>query len=79
MKFENHPKIGDTVKLGFTVKKIISKTQPQTGHQIYYLCVEKDGVKRLLRYNPRTKETSASFERHTSTFGRLGKGPYKTW
>lgn len=79
MKFKETPKIGDEIKLGFILKKIISKTIKQTGSKRYYLALEKDGEKRLIAYNPKTKETSSSFERHSSSFGGSSKGSYKTW
>ena len=79
MKFKETPKIGDEIKLGFILKKIISKTIKQTGSKMYYLCLEKDGEKRLLYYNNRTKETGASFERNSSGFGGSSKGSFKSW
>lgn len=79
MKFKETPKIGDEIKLGFILKKIISKTIKQTNSKIYYLCLEKDAEKRLLYYNPRTKETGASFVRNSTSFGGSSKGNFKSW
>ncbi len=81
MKFTEHPKIGDVVKLGFTIKKIVSVTKTRGDKQFtyYYLYVEKDGERRILSYNKRTKETGGSFERHVPSFGGSSKGNFKTW
>ena len=79
MKFTEHPKKGDKVKLDFIVNRMVSKVQKQTGRKIYYLYVEKGDEKRILYYNPTTKETGASFERHSSSFGGSSKGNFKTW
>ena len=80
MKFKEHPKVGDKVRQDFIIKKIVSKTKKYNGknHTYYYLYVEKDNQKRILSYNPRTKEISGSFERHFSSFGK-DKGTYKEW
>jgi hypothetical protein len=78
MKFLEHPKVGQEVK-GYIVEKYISKIIKQTGSKLFYLCLQNGNEKRLLRYNPTTKETSASFERHCSSFGGSSKGSFKTW
>ncbi len=79
MKFKDPPKVNDEIKLGFILKKIISKTQKNTGRKIYYLALQKGDEKRLLQYNPKTMETSSSFERYSSSFGGSSKGNFKTW
>jgi hypothetical protein len=75
MKFLEHPKVGQEVK-GYIVEKYISKIIKQTGSKLF---LQNGNEKRLLRYNPTTKETSASFERHCSSFGNSSKGCFKTW
>lgn len=77
MKLSAHPKTGDIVNNGFIVNKIVRRTLMQSVN--YFLCVEKGEDKRMLRYNPRLKEVSNSFERHSSSFGGTSKGNYKTW
>ena len=79
MKFKEHPKKGDKVKLDFIVNRMVSKTIKQTGNKVYYLYVEKGDDKRILYYNPRLKETGSSFERNSSSFGGSSKGGFKTW
>lgn len=79
MKFKETPQIGTEIKMGFVLMKIISKRIKQTGCKMYFMCLEKDGEKRLLYYNPSTKETGASFERYTPTFGGSSKGSFKSW
>lgn len=79
MKFKTHPQIGDTIKLGFKLVKVMTvKNKYSTGTSTF-LCLEKDGEKRLLRYDVRMKETAGSFERHLSAFGGSSKGNFKTW
>jgi hypothetical protein len=78
MKFLEHPKAGQEVK-GFKIEKFMTKIVKQTGSKLFYLCLQNGDEKRLLRYNPTTKETSASFERHCSSFGGSSKGCFKTW
>jgi hypothetical protein len=79
MKLTSVPNVGDEIKLGFVFRKIISKVIKQTGKKMYYLCLEKGADKRLLYYNPATKETGRSFERYSSTFGGTSKGGFIGW
>lgn len=78
MKFLEHPKVNQEVK-GFTIVKFMTKIVKQTNSKMFYLCLQNGEEKRLLRYNPITKETAASFEKHFSSFGGSSKGSFKTW
>jgi len=79
MKFTTEPTIGQEIKLGFKLVKIVSVKNKFCSGSMMYLCLEKEGEKRMLYYNPRTKETGGSFERYAPSFGGSSKGNFKSW
>lgn len=79
MKLLQHPKAGQEIKLGFILNKIIVKLDSRFGTKNYFLCVEKQDEKRIISYNPKTKEIGSSFERYFSSFGGSSKGSFKNW
>ncbi len=79
MKFNETPQAGQEIKLGFKLVKIVSVKNRFCSGSMMYLCLEKEGEKRMLYYNPRTKETGGSFERHAAAFGGSSKGNFKSW
>lgn len=59
MRLKSAPKIGDDIKNGFLLKRIVTKITRDKKH--VYLCVEREGEERLLRYNPYTKSVAQTF------------------
>ncbi|HEY6143778.1 MAG TPA: hypothetical protein VIV55_10240 [Flavobacterium sp.] len=74
-------KVGDIVRFGFEVKRIVTEHKTVLGHKISptYLYVEKEGDRRKIYYSPITKSLQGSFERHSSSFGGSSKGGYIRW